>query len=422
MTAEKPAGSPASTSNTQTAHERVEELMGLLAQLFADPPSPELITIDNIRYRYRLTGFGPPALSAIEQTQRLSRTWRDYGQIGLCDFHIGLIYLYYEDPRAAAAQFGAARRSWTLEGDAAAICLSYYAQGIALRLAYHYETAMSQYSRAEKGFSRNLIGAQATRLADFGRDLVPLVRQEQQTLREIMWPPDSAPPDVRPAGGPPGDVPGNGGGPEDGSPGGGAAGAEPADARDSERASPSAKGSLAGGQPDGVPEGQPVSEVAWPAAGIAVVDGAQGAAGLPLVPVPVSRLPVPLDEGEVEDLASPVPGHRSVDDRYQWYTVHRRKDSHLPEFVEGTWLLVNRDAPPPGEQALVVVSSREPAIGSVLVRPGPGQVSATLCYLGYYLPGQDEPSLILDASGQALQIPHVLLLGVVVGAWHNILG
>lgn len=410
MTAENPAGAPATHPNTQAAHERVEELNRLLAELFAEPPSPELITLENIRFRYRLTGFGPPALSAIEQTQRLSRTWRDYGQIGLCDFHIGLIYLYYGDPRAAAAQFAIARQSWMLDGDAAAICLSHYAQGVALRLAYHYESAMSQYGRAEKGLNRNLAGAQAARLADISRYLDPLVRREQASLREIMWPPDSAPPDVRPGGGLPGGQ-GNGGGPESGPPGGGEANAqtgEPAPAP-------------AGVHAERAPGEQPVQDVALAGVASVAVDGRVARAEGAPVPVPISRLPVAPGDA-AEEPASPVPGHRTVDDRYQWYTVHRRKDSHLPEFVEGTWLLVNRDAPPPDDRALVIVSSREPAIGSVLVRSNPAQDGAPLCFLGYYHPGEDEPSLILDESGKALRIPHMLLLGVVIGAWHTILG
>jgi hypothetical protein len=238
------------------------------------------------------------------------------------------------------------------------------------------------------------------------------VRREQASLREIMWPPDSAPPDIPPAGGLPGEGPGNGDGPKDGAPESGAprgwAGSTAGDRAGDERA-----------------HNQTGEQAAAPYARVAPVDGPVAEA-VPVatprsaVPVPISRLPE-LSGRAGEEMSVPIPGHLPVDDRYQWYTVHRRKDSHLSEFVEGTWLLVNRDAPPPDERALVIVSSREPAIGSVLVRSNPAQDGAPLCFLGYYHPGQDEPSLVLDESGKALRIPHVLLLGVVIGAWHAIL-
>ena len=121
--------------------------MGLL---FPNPPSLDCITIDDVQRRYRLTGLGAPALAAIEQSQRLVRARGDYSQTGLCEFHIGLIYFHWDDPRAAANQFALARQPWTLADDHSAACLTHFAQGLALYHAFHNEPAMLQFGRAER--------------------------------------------------------------------------------------------------------------------------------------------------------------------------------------------------------------------------------------------------------------------------------
>jgi hypothetical protein len=367
----RPSGEPLAA-----CRERVAILRDLLAILFEDPPSPELITVDNILERYRLTQFGAPAMAAIEQTQRVVRSRRSEGQVGLCEFHIGLIYLYFGDPRAAANQFAIARQQWMLEGDGAGIALAHYAQGAALRHAYHYEAAMAQYGRAERSLARVLYGAAAARLAALETALRLRLADERRTLRELMWPHD----------GPPGGVPNGAGAAE--APGMGPAGA-------------SATG------PEAAPAG---------AAGPVVTEIDRP--GMPLWHLP---------EPAVANRVSPVPGHDLTDGRYRWFTVYRRADAYLPEFTEGTWLLVDSrvELGVQDGRAMVVVAGRLADAGSVIVRPRPAPADALFYFLGYRVAALAEEagdSLVLDDSGAAIHIPDAVVLGIVVGSWHNILG
>lgn len=369
--------------------ERVTILRGLLAVLFEDPPSPDMITVDNILERYRLTQFGAPAMAAIEQTQRVVRSRRGEGQVGLCEFHIGLIYLYFGDPRAAANQFAISRQQWSLDGDGAGIALSHYAQGAALRHAYHYEAAMAQYGRTERSLARVLYGAAAARLAALETKLRPRLADEQRSLRELMWPHD----------GPPGGAP-NGAGAT-----GAAAeapGVEPEGATATERevAPPGAAG-----PPDASAlSGPAVTEI--------------GRVGMPFW-----RLPEPA----VVDGVSPVPGHDLRDGRYRWYTVHKRTDAYLSEFTEGTWLLVDTELDAGGRDGreMIVIASQRADAGSVIVRPRPAPANTLFHFIGYRVAAPAEEAgapLVLDDSGTAIRIPDALVLGIVVGSWHNILG
>jgi hypothetical protein len=370
---------------------RVTELRSLLAVLFEDPPPPDIITVDDIRKRYQLTQFGPPALAAMEQTQRILRTRRDYGQVGLCEFHIGLIYLHYGDARAAANQFAVARQQWTLENDVAGIALSHYAQGVALRLAYHYEAAMGQYSRAERVLSRRVQDSVAARLARLLSPLRSLLDREQKSLRDLMWPQDGPQEAAGTTSGP-----GNGAGMAD-------RGMDPDAGRREARS-------------EGPTPTEGVAATSLPEATATAVEEI-GHVGRPLW-----RLPPP---AKIES-AGPIPGHDLRDDRYRWYTVIRRADAYLAEFPEGTWLLVDTELGPGQRDGreMIVVASRRGDAGSVMVRPRPMTAGAVFYFLGYRMaasPGEAREPLILDDSGTAIRLPDALVLGIVVGSWHNIL-
>ncbi len=143
----------------------------------------------------------------------------------------------------------------------------------------------------------------------------------------------------------------------------------------------------------------------------------------PPVPMPISNM----SREHPVFPASPVPGHLVNEDRYLWYVVHQRRDNLLPDVTEGTWILVDSEPLPRTDDAgqeLVVIGGRQPNLGSVSVRPRTAQATPLYCYLGRLAAarnGRSDQALILDDSGHALTIPDGLLLGIVVGFWHNVI-
>ncbi|MEJ2750416.1 MAG: hypothetical protein P8183_21285, partial [Anaerolineae bacterium] len=70
--------------------ESVILLSELLAHLYPEP-GPDILTLDDFKRRYRLTGLGPLAIGAIQQAQRINREAGRFNEMGLCEFHVGLI-------------------------------------------------------------------------------------------------------------------------------------------------------------------------------------------------------------------------------------------------------------------------------------------------------------------------------------------
>ncbi|MEZ4515510.1 MAG: hypothetical protein R3C44_01275 [Chloroflexota bacterium] len=353
----------------------VETLQRLLDILFPNAQNPDILTVKDVIRRYPLTQLGAPAAAAMEQSRRILRARRDYRQIGLGEFHTGLIYLYWGDSRAAAQQFSTARGQWSLSSDAPAGCLAYFAQGLALQHGYHFEAAMTQFGWTERCLSRQQVGAQAAQLAQLGDELWPLLDEARQAVRPQLWPKEEGP-EASPSLSTPPPTP-----------------------HVDEPTAESVVSPVAEPEPDSIPDGPPV-------------------------PLPISNL----SRTHPAHPAGPVPGHTPTDDRYTWYVVHKRRDALLPDITEGTWVLVDSESAPWEEgagQELVVIAGEQPDIGSVMVRPRTTTLAQRpYCYLGFRNPatnGAADRELILDDSGHALTVPNMLLMGIVVGFWHSVI-
>ena len=360
--------------------EAVTVLERLLRLLFPNPPSLDCITIDDVQRRYRLTGLGAPALAAIEQSQRMVRARGDYAQTGLGEFHIGLIYFHWGDPRAAANQFALARQPWTLADDNSANCLSHFAQGLALYHAFHNEPAMLQFGRAERLMARPVHGLPAARHAALVEQLRPLLTAAQEALREALWPADRPPdgPDAAP-----------------------------------ERlyvAVPPLRDA-----PATRPSGVPTPDVA-----------ARRAFERPPPPrdpatralPPISNLPGGL--GDVP--RGPVPGHIVVDDRFGWYVIAERRGDFLPAVVAGTWLLADSEpeerSGATGRGEYVIVGSRRAGLGSIAVQSISRSSAVPYVYLGRRAVGPDGAArLFLDDGPQPAAADDAQVLAVVEGFW-----
>lgn len=354
----------------------VTTLRRLLDSLFPDAQSPDILTVEDVIRRYPLTQLGAPAAAAMEQSRRITRIRRDFRLAGLCEFHCGLIFLYWGDSRAAAQQFAVARSQWSLAGEAAAGCLAHFAQGLALQHGYHYEAAMSQFGWAERTLTRTQIGAQAAQLATLGDELWPLLEAAQQDLRPKLWPEEQMPP------------------------------------------SPTRSGTAHVAPPAAQAPEEPATASEAPSE--------PAAKSGPAVPMPISNLSLE----HPTTASAPVPGHAPTDERYAWYVVHKRNDGLMPDVTEGTWVLVDSEPGPwvnGGAQEMIVIGGQRPNMGSVLVRPRTAFIHQPYCYLGFRAAeiagadGNGAQKLIMDDSGHALAIPDALVMGTVVGFWHNVI-
>lgn len=393
---------PGDPDQLRPVREAVAVLERLLRVLFPDPLSLDIVTVENIVRRYPLTGLGAPALAAMEQSQRIVRARGDYAQVGLAEFHIGLIYLYWDDCRAAANQFAVARQPWSLANDTPAMCLAHYAQGLGLYHSYHNEPAMLQFGRAERLLNRPAIGTQAERFTALAKEMRPLLAIAQETLRESLWPKEQQSAEVLQAGylSVPADLP--------------------------------------------VRESPPPTE-----SGIhpSAVQRAERPEWARRVPLPISNLP-----GEGDAPRGPVPGHITTDDRFGWYRIVEKKSEFLPAVAAGTWLLADRDVDErlvnerlvndrvvndrvvddrvvdereALEREYVVVGSPHPDLGSIAVSPVSHASAMPHCYLGYRIVDDKTPEnsrVFLNEASEAPMTDDLLVLAVVEGFWYGLNG
>jgi hypothetical protein len=172
--------------------DELEEMIALLYP-YDEEGSPEVIWLRDIKKRYQFTKLGLPARQALAQARRINRSQRRHQQLGLCEFQIGVIFLYYQaNCHYAAAQFAEARRQWQFVNETAAACLSHYAEGLAYYHEQEYEAALRHYSLTERlmrrlAFSSNQIAP------EFSRLLVERLTASKKALLADMWPPEAEP-------------------------------------------------------------------------------------------------------------------------------------------------------------------------------------------------------------------------------------
>ncbi|KAA3659895.1 MAG: hypothetical protein DWQ04_20930 [Chloroflexi bacterium] len=168
--------------------EAVEALHQAIKTLFPDP-NPDIFTLDNYQFQFKLrTGLKKTAIRTIEQSQRINRRSGNYQRAGLCEFHIGLIYLDSGDFRGARQQFAQARQQWSFVHEPAAETLSFMAEGVAHHLGHHYEAAMACYTKANQSLPRVRFALPAHYKDKVYDSLAKHIETYQSMLREQMWP------------------------------------------------------------------------------------------------------------------------------------------------------------------------------------------------------------------------------------------
>ena len=349
----------------------------LLNLLYPPPPNPDIITLEDVLIRYRLTGLGAPAITALQQAQRIIRAGKDYTQIGLCEFHIGLIYLYGGYCLAAAQQFAEARRQWLFADETASVCLSFFAQGQAQHLVFHYEPAMGCYHKTEHYLPRLKLSSPSARLDDFIPKITVLLKEAQATLRDKMWPPDE--PEREGAASEPTPEP--------------ATADPPPGAAEPTTADPSAENI--------------VEEMRTPSEDF----------------TEPSDVPPPII---FPTHASPTSALLTTREYYEWYRVSNRHGDFLPFVQEGEWILVDTRGQAKYEpHDLIIIGGKQNELnGSIPVcrSPQPTRIGLLTRMLqpSVGIPFQRDVqtgkvTLVLDTGTETIRTDNIL--GVVVGFW-----
>ncbi len=373
-------------------------LSDLLDLLYPPPLSPDIITREDVLTRYRLTGLGVPAITALQQAQRIVRTGKDYCQIGLCEFHIGLIYLYWQHCLAAAQQFAEARRQWLFADETASVCLTYFAEGQARHLALHYEPAMGCYLKAEQWLPRLRLTPPSANLDEFIQNVISKLRESQEILRDKMWPPDEPErkAETLPDQQPPAELP------RDES-----AATAPVPSKPEAPAHPSPQ-TAEGAIP--LPRLNIVHEPVTPELSAAEFSSLHDA------PLPF----VPSETTEPASLVMPIKEY------YKWFRVVNRQGDAMPSIRKGTWLLVDtqvRDRYDRNE--LILVGRDRDEEGAIQVKP---YITQQPTYKRIFLRRVPPAgSFIIDESGRVIftadigqtLTPPDYVVGVVLSLWLN---
>ena len=361
----------------------VNRLTELLEWLYPEP-SPDIFTVRDYRNRYPFTRLGALATGDIDRYQRINRAIGHHVQIGLCEYHIGLIYLHEGDFRGAVQQFDQARHQWVFVNQSAAIALTHLGRTVALRLGHHFESAMMSAGKVAVWLDRARLGEPVPQGGRFFEKVLSYVAELQVELRQLMSPPPET--------------------------------------------AVNGTTDTANGQPPGPPTSAMGTAAPAPSVPDLPNDAATraddeietGATARPPI-VNLDRTAVP---------ALPIPEHLLVDDRYGWYLVESRPESDfLPEVKTGDWLLVDLEPGitedlPDTEQPILIVK-KENIGGTIRVRPLDPKDRFQRIYLVTLADTPTGAFRVDEATGTVSfshQMPEIgvarqEILGFVVGFW-----
>lgn len=371
-----------SYENNEQIRTAVNRLIDLLEWLHPEP-SPDIFTLRDYRTRYRLNGL-KLAATAIDRYQRINRAIGNHVQMGLCEYHIGLIYLHEGVFRGAVTQFDQARQQWSFVNQSAAVSLTHLARAVALLQAGHYESAMVSVGRVASWLERARLVKPIVGWHDFEKQVLAYVAELQAELRQQMEVASETDDDESEAG----------------------------DA-EAEDAAPAEEAAAAQHQAP-VPEPDPEA-VTRPDGEIVTRSD---------TPLPISNM------GHAASSPIPVPGHRLLEDRYEWYLVEVRPPSEfMPEIHPGDWLLVDlrprlTEDVQDTEQPILIVKKEE-IDGTIRVRPLDPKDKFQRIYLvmladsptGSFWVDETTGTVTLSSDMAAIGVNRTEILGVVVGFW-----
>lgn len=382
-----------------TRSEQIETAVSLLEKLvtmrFPDP-NPDLFTLRDFNVRYPLTKLGPVAIEAMEKSQRINRQQHNYTNMGLCEFHIGLIYLSNEDCLGALQHFSNAQHQWTFVKEPSGMGLAHFAQGFAQKFNWQYEAALASFSRIRQWLPRIELDIPAGEQSPFFELLKQSFEEAQLELRTYIWPePDGVPRNNLPQ-------------------------EEPAPQNIQEPPQP--------------PSSPTLTITPNPEA---VTPHEEQIASSPVLNIKPAPPMVRFDTGMGSGI---VPGHTHTDPNYAWYLImsDSKPDFFPVEVEEGSWVLVykrKQDGLRRGE--LVIVGHQDDRLldeSAVRVQPVLGLSPypiLTIAWLEHLIKKQNEKpeqanqpieEADLTTSPEMRLIPTKMkdIIGVVVGFWHPV--
>ncbi len=382
------------TTLPEPLNEAANKLEQLIKMLFPDP-HPELFTLDNYRYRYQLRdGLVETAVQSIEQSQRINRQRGDYKQAGLCEFHIGLIYLHVGDYRGARQQFEQARKQWSFVYEPAAVPLAYLAEGIVQQLAFHQEAAMRCYTQASKRLPRIKFVPPTQFNEKFFDELTIQLQAVQDVAHKKLWPVQNKPEQE-----------------------------ESQITVTEDETIPTVEESL----PQAQGEGEKVEETAVSADSVQAVSRPTNDR-----PETVTKTNPPIINYQTN--TTPIPEHQYLGTQYEWYRIEKQPTSNFfPSDVQkGAWILVDKSPNWSLEElVLVIAEEQDTRNGRIIVtpvrqeRPFPRIYLAWLKNINRLTTEQEtEPAkkiesvnIVYDPDIDPLLIKIQEIIGVIVGVW-----
>jgi hypothetical protein len=376
------------TDNDQNTPEPLPSSVTLLSELLAclyPEPGPDILTLTDFKFRYRLTGLGPLAVGAIQQAQRINRDSGRFNEIGLCEFHVGLIYLDWRDYQGAVQQFREARLQWSFIDKTAAVCLTRLAEGLAQHHRFAYEAALSQYGKAESCQKRIQYEPSSGSRDGFVAQLNGALQVAQQAARDALWEPAPSLPVGESV------KEGNG-----------------ETATSTQSTLSKAEVLSAGVTPS------PDSETQEQAAAIESTD----------VPPPLFPHQLP------KEFDIPVPFHQTKNSQLSWYQVHiQRPDPLFSDIKDLGWLLVYQPANEIRYKKgdLIVVANSDPDTkASIILEPllPRGRVFPRICLarpeLELDFTKNDQGEVQFSSEIRQIPVASEHILGYVIGLWLEI--
>jgi tetratricopeptide (TPR) repeat protein len=347
--------------------------------------NPDILTLADFKLRYKFTGLGSRAVMSIERTQRIIRASKNFAEIGLSEFHIGLIYLDQNDCQGAIQQFQNARMQWSYIDQTAAICLSHFAEGLAQTQRQAYEMALNQFQKVAAGQKRLALEPYSENLHKFGKLLEEALKKAQDEAREALW--ALTPP--------------------------------PASTGEDEAEEDTAVPPPAAGDEEVMDE-----ETAVPPPPPTAEPAEERTETLQQEVLPPYMPETPPFQAE-----SPVPEHFNTEQQLTWYQVRiRRQDPMFADIKEPGWLLVQKPnaSQKIKENALVVVASNDPDTeASIILKPinNEKQVFSRIYLARKKLEGpfsrtDNQVKLSSEIRSVPVDIEHIL--GYVIGLWLEI--
>ncbi|MCI0397647.1 MAG: hypothetical protein L0332_01250 [Chloroflexi bacterium] len=136
------------TNTADSALPDAKELRRLLSYLSIKPNADNAV-VDSFRRQAVKLSLTTNVIKTFDLFREAVVESRQFQQIGLFNFYMGLIYLDYERFLVAAEQFNQARRQWAFINEKPHMCLACFAGAVAYHRDLNYQAANRLYARVE---------------------------------------------------------------------------------------------------------------------------------------------------------------------------------------------------------------------------------------------------------------------------------